>query len=373
MPEGPEVRIVGERLNQFLTGKYLLSISVLTPSYEKGIVGTELKLPAKIEKVCVNGKKIFIEIKSEINQITWYLYSTLGMEGKWSLDYLKHTHVILNLCSKIKQFPIHSVDVALRTGTGSFPERSGVRLQSKIRFILNRINLYYSDTRRFGKIKILTPEMADSKMKELGPDILDWSLSLSFSDFNLPVDSNLINYWFSLKNVKRYQSKEICWFLMNQKIISGIGNYLKAEILYFCKIRPDRRISELTDLEYETLLRASLLIIQQSYLKSGKTIRTYTVPDFDSPTSSSSTPSTPSTTTPNPSTPSTSTPTTSTPTPSPSTPTPSPSTTSTPESQRLGTFTLKVYGQEYDPLGYKVHKQEFSDKRTTHWVPQIQL
>ena len=40
-----------------------------------------------------------------------------------------------------------------------------------------------------------------------------------------------------------------------------------------------------------------------------------------------------------------------------------------------GTFHthLKVYTQLYDPLGNKVKKENTSDKRTTHWVPEVQL
>ena len=33
---------------------------------------------------------------------------------------------------------------------------------------------------------------------------------------------------------------------------------------------------------------------------------------------------------------------------------------------------LKVYNQKIDPLGYQVAKIQTADKRTTHWVPEVQ-
>ena len=39
----------------------------------------------------------------------------------------------------------------------------------------------------------------------------------------------------------------------------------------------------------------------------------------------------------------------------------------------LYTNILKVYFQKEDPLGNKVIKEQTKDKRTTHWVPEIQI
>ena len=33
---------------------------------------------------------------------------------------------------------------------------------------------------------------------------------------------------------------------------------------------------------------------------------------------------------------------------------------------------MKVYNKDMDPLGNKVKKETTKDKRTSHWVPEIQ-
>lgn len=47
---------------------------------------------------------------------------------------------------------------------------------------------------------------------------------------------------------------------MNQKVISGIGNYLRADTLYHSKISPFRKVKNLTDKELEDIYNSLRLI-----------------------------------------------------------------------------------------------------------------
>jgi formamidopyrimidine-DNA glycosylase len=123
-----------------------------------------------------------------------------------------------------------------------------------------------------------------------------------------------------LFELRKHSTKEICWVLMNQKIFAGVGNYIKAEALYRSKIRPDRLVQDIDDDKLILLLESILDVIDESYQANGKTIKDYVDPNGD-----------------------------------------------------VGSFKCQVYNQTHDPDGHLVRKDKFSDRRTTHWVPEIQL
>jgi formamidopyrimidine-DNA glycosylase len=157
-----------------------------------------------------------------------------------------------------------------------------------------------------------------------GPDLLDYAVLLQTgSRLGLeltPDDDITAERWRGVLKRKNLAKKRICEFLMDQKYFSGIGNYLRAEILYDAKISPYRTLGSLNDSEIETLRQKSLDIIYRSYNCKGLTIYTYKDPDG-----------------------------------------------------HTGTFVCQVYGRDLDPNGHKV--LTFSDKnnRTVHWVKEVQL
>jgi len=56
--------------------------------------------------------------------------------------------------------------------------------------------------------------------------------------------------------------------IMNQKIISGIGNYLRADILWCAKINPFRKVKDLTDKELYILYHYSKVLTWGEYDKN---------------------------------------------------------------------------------------------------------
>ena len=63
---------------------------------------------------------------------------------------------------------------------------------------------------------------------------------------------------------------------MNQKIISGIGNYLRADILYLSKINPFRIINKLTDKEIEIIFNNSKILTWCNYdIKKATKLKIY--------------------------------------------------------------------------------------------------
>ena len=56
--------------------------------------------------------------------------------------------------------------------------------------------------------------------------------------------------------------------LLNQRILAGLGNYLRAEALFSCKINPWRKVSDLTEKELECLSRIAPELSRRAYVFS---------------------------------------------------------------------------------------------------------
>ena len=275
MPEGPEVKRIVDRLQEELVGQPLISVTIIGGRYKKhgapqGYTEFVERLPAKIVDVQCKGKFIYWTMDNG-----FIIFHTLGMSGTWRIQ---------------NKSPKH--------GRLSF-ERDDGKL------------IHYKDYRRFGTFKVLNPEISKQELskkleKALGPDILNEEVS-----FDLWAER--------FRKVNHYNVTKA---MMHQKVVAGIGNYIKAEALYIAKISPHRFVHELNDEELKRLYDASLWVIKASYDARGATIRDYELPD--------------------------------------------------------GTkgdykFRFKVYSQRKDPLGYRVIKEATADGRTTHWVAEVQV
>ncbi|MGG6265599.1 hypothetical protein ACQ4M3_06285 [Leptolyngbya sp. AN03gr2] len=59
--------------------------------------------------------------------------------------------------------------------------------------------------------------------------------------------------------------------LLDQTIVAGIGNYLRAEILFLCQIDPWRKVQELTQPELDSLCQIIPQIARRAYETAGVT------------------------------------------------------------------------------------------------------
>ena len=276
MPEGPEVKTVTDWLSLNFTGCQIIDNSKFPQ-----INGTY------IHQIHCKGKQIFfvLDLLSEnrdykINKINkLYLNSRLGMTGRWSSSNTGH----IRFWMKVKYFYINNL---LDVNT-------------------YEVTIYNTDTRNFGNIEVFTEYQYINKLNDIGPDLL--------SDI---IDSKL---WYQKIKNSRIKNKYISDYLLEQKYFSGIGNYLKSEILYRAKIRPNRSLVSLTDEEINTLLKISLETIRESYLCGGLTIKDFWSPDG-----------------------------------------------------KRGEFKCKIYNRDKDDFGYTIIKEYFDTDRATYWVSEIQ-
>ena len=268
MPEGPEVKKMTDFLRDNLRSDSIMNINIDGGRYYRHgpFEGYQklISLPErKVSYVSCKGKLIWIEINSR-----YYLTCTLGMTGFWTFKNSKHSHI----------------ELALKSGK----------------------SLYFNDMRNFGTLKFYDSyDALRKKLGQIGPDLL----------------SDYVNKSTFAKQIRSQKSKTIAEALMNQKVVSGIGNYLKAECLYASRISPFRACNTLTDNEIALLHTSCREIIKLSYETGGATIKNYRQPDGSK-----------------------------------------------------GGFSRRfaVYGQKTDPSGNIVIKEKTKDNRVTHWVPKIQ-
>lgn len=283
MPEGPECTLMAHAIRQIISGKKLHNITILGGRYLlKGLDNLDQLAelyPITIESVNIKGKFCWIELADD-----WYISITFGMSG--GIYYEPSDE------QDSKQAYMKNFHIKFETDDGQC--------------------FYFGDPRRFGTITISNDHAKlDKKLTQLGPDMLN----------DQPITDR---QFIKIFRQPKFNQKNICRVLMEQKAISGVGNYIKAEVLYDCHINPWALVSDLDDPTLTQLHHSIRQISQQAYEARGASLYTYRG-----------------------------------------------------TSREQGAFQemLKVYNQSADPDGRPViiiPDKISPDRRTTHYVPLVQ-
>lgn len=230
MPEGPEVRLTTELLNRKLKGctitSWVFCGGKYTDEYPKGYLEFDSILPITVESIDCKGKFIYFTLVNNDSKI--YVLHSLMMTGRWQNNYDDY-------CKWYLEY----------TKDGGSEEKT----------------IWFRDPRSFGTLLFSSnKDILDKKLSCLGPDIM------RSDDFKLPLFIELCS---------KYPNKNICAFLMDQSIISGVGNYIKAEVLYDAAISPKRKMNTLSNEEIEYLYQALCVIPRVSYNNKGLSIKDY--------------------------------------------------------------------------------------------------
>jgi DNA-formamidopyrimidine glycosylase len=205
MPEGPEVKTFFDSI-KFIKHKILEQIIQLDNNPRYHI--QNIQLPTRIVDCGVKGKTIWWKLEEHS------ILFTHGMTGHW---------VVPNKRSYYNSDPKYN----------------------RLEFIINGKSIYFNDVRKFAHVKVVTN--LETELLKLGPSVLD---KPSYEEF-----------YERFKNKKT----EIAKLLLQQDIISGIGNYLRAEILWKSRISPLRTYTSLTEEDKKILYRNALEVTQYHY------------------------------------------------------------------------------------------------------------
>ena len=225
MPEKPEVITVTKKLEKRLLNRKIISSKVYYnniidyPSVEEFC--SEIKNQT-IKSFSTRGKWIVIELDD------YYLLAHLRMEGKFYFREIgskleKHHHVVFN--------------------------------------IDNSEELHFADVRKFARLKLIPKE----KINDMPP----------FTELGLePWDKNLtVSY---LKDKFKNKNLPIKTVLLDQSIITGIGNIYDDEILFMSHINPLTKAKNLDDKDLSNIIKNTIIVLDKAIAEGGTTIRNYT-------------------------------------------------------------------------------------------------
>lgn len=304
IPESPEVALQAKWLNSQLENKLVIGFGMDKNSKyykKKSIKNFNLvKLPLKVKNVFSRGKLIFFHFetneKNHENEFkTIYMISHLGMTGNWSCEKQKHSNfwITIGIPTKYKN------------------EKGEILYREEFK-------IYFTDQRHFGSINFYLEDQLEKVLKNHGPCLLieaRYKYEKNYKVYNrkYQVSCSYEHFTNMIKN-KRIDDKPICEFLLEQKYISSIGNYLRCEILYHSCIHPSKKLGELKEKDIQKLYEKSLEIIYKAYITQG------------------------------------------------------------PENGYFldGSFKLECYGQQTNSLGNKIEKFLDGKNRTVHYCPSIQ-
>lgn len=74
-----------------------------------------------------------------------------------------------------------------------------------------------------------------------------------------------------------FKNRKVATLLLDQSFISGLGNYLRAEIMFVAGVHPDLKLRECTDEQKDAMAEASLELAHRSYKTRGITTDPKTV------------------------------------------------------------------------------------------------
>ena len=225
MPEKPEVITVTKKLEKRLLNRKITDCKVY---YDKIIDYPSVdEFCREIKNQTMNsfqtrGKWIVIELDD------YYLLAHLRMEGKFffreiGLPLEKHHHVVFT--------------------------------------IDDNEELHFQDVRKFARLKLIPKDKINDMppFTELGLEPWDKKLTVSY-----------LKEKFSKKNLP------IKTVLLDQSIITGIGNIYDDEVLFMSKINPLVKAKDLKDKDLDNIIKNTIKVLDKAIAEGGTTIRNYT-------------------------------------------------------------------------------------------------
>lgn len=223
MPELPEVETVKNVLKELTLNKTIKNVDVLRKQTIEGnsvqfIKNLQGETIVDFERI---GKFIIFHLTNKK-----VLISHLRMEGKYFL--------------KDEKSPLTKHDLIVFHFT-------------------DNTKLLYNDTRRFGRMSLETLETykKNPPLSKVGPD-----------PFFIK-DSTVLQKAFKNKTIA------IKTALLDQSIMSGLGNIYVDEVLFACKIHPETPAKLINEKQLNLILEQSKIVLSHAIKAGGSTIKTY--------------------------------------------------------------------------------------------------
>lgn len=270
MPELPEVEIIKRGLNEKIAGKQIaevdIHVSKIFQGQEDDVIG------AKVSKIKRRAKMIIIGLDNDKS-----LLIHLKMTGQlvYQVKSEKHAPSPCVPCNNRTQSVSPEAMVTgekVKSGEGEIKFRGGHPQKGYLGKLPNQFThvtfkfsdgslLYFNDLRKFGYIKVYnTKEINDLKViKELGPE---------------PFAKELTPEYLMKICAKKPRAK-IKQILMDQTIISGVGNIYADESLFCAGISPLRLARDAKRSELEKIIGCIKKVLKKGLEYGGSSENTF--------------------------------------------------------------------------------------------------
>ena len=228
MPELPEVETVRRSLIDLIIGKKIKSIDV----YYERIIDSNVK-----------------EFKELLKDET---FLDVNRYGKFLIFVLNHYIIVSHLRMEGKYFLKDSQEVAPKE-----------KHEHVIFNFSDGTTLRYNDTRKFGRMILFkTNNIEDVKKEEplnkLGIEPISGNLTIEY-----------------LKNKFKNKKEPIKQALLDQSIITGLGNIYADEVCFMSRLNPNKKAQTLNYDELQKVIDSSKIVLEKAIKLGGTTIKSF--------------------------------------------------------------------------------------------------
>ena len=236
MPELPEVEIVKQSLNKKIKGKVINKVLVKNRNLR-------IKVPTNFE-IYLRGKRII-----KVDRFSKYLLFHLSDKS----------YCIIHLGMSGTIHLVQESENIKFTNLSFYNNPHLPKKHNHIQFFFRKFKIIYNDPRRFGFVIFIL-----NKKK----------LLKYFSNYGPEPFSPLFNIKYLIRCLKK-KEKNIKNFLLDQKFVAGIGNIYASEILFRCKINPEKKGKDLDFVDCKNIIRISRLVLKKAIKAGGSSIRDF--------------------------------------------------------------------------------------------------
>ncbi len=246
MPELPEVEVTRRRIAPLLVGRRIRKVETTGDSYlfltRPGSLCRRLA-GRSVEALERLGKYLIAELDGGSRLVVH-----LGMSGQ----------LFASGVSSVRLLSATARAALLPGEQREFRPDSHTHL--RLIFEDNGPEVYLRDVRKFGKVLLLASGESHPRLERLGMDALE-------------VDGEAL---FSASRDRRVAIKSL---LLDQSVLTGVGNIYADEALHRAGLRPTRRAARLTRRRCDALAEAIRSVLERSIETGGASIRDYVSPD----------------------------------------------------------------------------------------------
>lgn len=238
MPELPEVETVRRDLKSCVLGKKIVRVEVRKGKLVQGVSVRKFKkyLEGKsFSEIGRRGKLLVFRFKGSVEKT---LLVHLKMTGQLVYKSSKGLVVGGHRTKKLGKLPGKYSHIILDFEDGS--------------------RLFFNDLRQFGYWKLV-------EKKELGRILNGFGMEPLTDSFR----------WKDFEKLVRSKKRQIKAFLLDQKMVAGIGNIYADEICFKVRIRPNRKLSEISEKKIKILYREITNVLSSAIKKKGTSYGSY--------------------------------------------------------------------------------------------------